>query len=234
MVIIGGKYIWMYDLVLLLTSPSARKFLPGCVGMCRLCLTGSSWEFWLRHVNICSIIRRAVGMTGLFITGANLRWGGKLHLAESFFIKPEVRERYLPKHDRISKIALEFHWGLRELEFVSFLEAENTELGFRDELMFSDCSWCLAFVPCPAVLLSPASLGAELLCNCSWVTLAEEQLLQQWASEPAPSTSPERTLGVPLPFPALTAAQTQLDSSISFFFFPSPALWWFLTVATVL
>ncbi|XP_068060672.1 rab proteins geranylgeranyltransferase component A 1 isoform X2 [Anomalospiza imberbis] len=34
----------------------------------------------------CSIIRRAVEMTRLFITGANLRRGGKLHLAESFLI----------------------------------------------------------------------------------------------------------------------------------------------------
>lgn len=228
MVIIGGKYIWMYYLVLPLTSPSARKFLPGCVGMCRLCLTGSSWEFWLRHVNICSFIRRAVEMTGLFITGANLRWGGKLHLAESFFIKPEVRERYLPKHDRISKIALEFHWGLRELEFLCLFWRQRTQKWVLE------MSWCLVTAPGAWLLClalqscSPQPLWGQSCCviAAGWPWLRSSFSSKAHGVQSQVLPPPQRgALGVPLHFPALTAAQTQLDSSISFFFFPSPALW---------
>lgn len=87
--------------------------------------------------------------------------------------------------------------------------------------MTGSSAWVRA-LPCSPAL--PSFPGGTKLCNCSWTTLGEEQLLLQpgpWGPNQLPSFHlPQKgALGMPLHFPALRAPEKQLDSSISFFFF---------------
>lgn len=99
----------IYYLVLPLTTALARRFLPRLYGGVQIVPYKVLLGILTQTYEYLQQFQETYGNDMIVYYWSKLEMRKQIVFSRSFSIKPEDRERQLPKHDRINKIALEFH-----------------------------------------------------------------------------------------------------------------------------